>query len=46
MTTNIYYRVPSTGVREVLAAASNLQPSARECCGSCHDLTGCSAFQW
>ena len=43
---NAYYEASSPGVAELMRPQDNLQPSARECCSSCHDSEACNAWQW
>lgn len=46
MSQNVYFEASIPDVRILTEPEANLQPSARACCASCHDIPACSAFQW
>jgi hypothetical protein len=46
MSQNVYFLAAAPSVRIITEPDVNLQPTARSCCASCHDIPACSAFQW
>ncbi|KAI7845368.1 hypothetical protein COHA_001075 [Chlorella ohadii] len=46
MSQNVYFEAGAPDVRVITEPDVNLQPTARSCCASCHDIPACSAFQW
>ncbi len=46
MSQSVYFEAGAPDVRVITEPDVNLQPTARSCCASCHDIPACSAFQW